>query len=104
MKEFKGTKKPLHPVDYAGRISIQDGPYYEDRDVLLYAETWQGDAVSKSEAEANARLFCAAPELLFSLQNLIKGIEGLPPLTAIAGALEKEYKQAELAINKALEE
>lgn len=59
------------------------------------------DWMPEEEMEANAKLIAAAPDLLEALQNLMKGVEGLPPLTAIAGALEKQYKQAEQAIKKA---
>lgn len=55
------------------------------------------------ECKANAKLIAAAPELLEALQNLMKGVEALPSLTAIAGSLEKQYKQAEAAIKKATE-
>ena len=37
-------------------------------------------------------------ELREALQSLMGGVRGLPPLTAIAGTLEKQYKQAEAAI------
>ena len=37
-------------------------------------------------------------ELKEALQSLMGGVRGLPPLTAIAGTLEKQYKQAEAAI------
>ena len=37
-------------------------------------------------------------ELREALKNLMDGVRGLPPLTAIVGVLEKQYKQAEAAI------
>lgn len=70
------------------------------------------------EMHANATLICDAgntaqkcgllpsellqqrDELKEALQSLMDGVRGLPPLTAIAGVLEKQYKQAEAAIKK----
>lgn len=53
------------------------------------------------KVKMNAKLAAAAPELLEALENLMKGVAGLPPLSAIAGALENQYKAAEAAIKKA---
>ena len=39
-------------------------------------------------------------ELIEALTNLLNAVHGLPPLTAIAGVLEDEYKSAENLINK----
>ena len=59
-----------------------------------YSSDWQELPKELKKADS-------ATELLEALQNLMKGVEGLPPLTAISGALEKQYKQAEKAIKKA---
>lgn len=56
--------------------------------------------ISKENME-NAQLISAAPDLLLALENLMEGVSSLPPLTAIAGSLEKQYKEAENAIKKA---
>lgn len=49
----------------------------------------------------NANLLSAAPDLLSALKNLMSGVENLPTLSAISGVLEKQYKQAEIAVKKA---
>jgi len=46
----------------------------------------------------NTGLLRQRDELREALQSLMGGVRGLPPLTAIAGTLEKQYKQAEAAI------
>ena len=73
-----------------------------DKDIII-DNAMDSDYRARRQVEtlANAQLIAAAPELLFALQNLMKGIEGLSPLTAIAGMNGKEYKQAEKA-NKTL--
>ena len=108
MKELGITKGEWIGVDYAGHYSIQVAPFYGARDLL--------DEDKTNEAEANMQLCCDAgntaqkcgllpsellqqrDELREALQNLIDEVRGLPPLTAIAGVLEKQYKQAEAAI------
>jgi len=62
---------------------------------------WVNGLTNKEEQKANAKLIAAAPELLEALKVLMEGVVGLPPLTAIAGTLTKQYKQAEQAIKKA---
>lgn len=97
MKEFKGTNKQLHYVDYAGQFVIQDGPMYEDCNVLNYDDCVI-KAVTKQEAEANARLFCAASKMLHVLQDIVFNLKQLPPAHIIDTAIE----EAEKSINKAL--
>lgn len=100
MKEFKGTTgewKAVHYSPWSNKVTTVDG--YEIADV--YDGRCNG-VFSITEAEANAQLIAAAPELLNALQALMDGVANLPPLTAIEGVLEKQYKQAEKAINKAL--
>ena len=47
-----------------------------------------------------ALLITALPEMFIALEALVKGVCRLPPLTAIAGVLEAEVKQANAAIAK----
>lgn len=98
VKRFKGDAiygeqyhivSDLHPNDHNVEHSFE-GAHIAD--ISAFSE----------ESTANAHLISAAPELLNALQALMDGVANLPPLTAIEGALEKQYKQAEKAINKAL--
>lgn len=104
MKEFKGTKTPLFAHDYAGHLRIQDGNFYESRDVLSY-DTICGSGVSKEEAEANAALFCNAYELLAALQNFVFKYESAQNngITNV-GILGNAYVKAKEVIIKAIGE
>ena len=59
------TKGVWYPVEYAGYWRIQDGPMYGDIDLL------DAEQVGEKEAEINAKLIAAAPELLEALQLVI---------------------------------
>jgi hypothetical protein len=59
---MKHTPGPWYPTEYAGYWELNDGPYYENAQ-LLNAEDYPN-------AEANATLAAAAPELLEALQML----------------------------------
>lgn len=48
--EFKGTKKDWHIVEYAGFLVIQDGQFYEDKNILDF------EIVGEVQAKANAKL------------------------------------------------
>lgn len=93
MKEFKGTKSEW-------KIQEPYNTFVYGSDGKLICQI-KYDPFSE-ESTANAQLIAAAPELLNALQALMDGVANLPPLTAIEGILEKQYKQAEKAINKAL--
>lgn len=93
MKEFKGTKGEWKiPEPYNTFVYGSEGKLICQIKYAPFSE----------ESTANARLISASPELLDALQALMDGVANLPPLTAIEGALEKQYKQAEKAINKAI--
>jgi hypothetical protein len=63
------------------------------------AKCWQKDfAVDKQEAEANARLIAAAPDLLQALARLVDRIEE----QKLQDYFPHAYKRALEAINKAL--
>ena len=66
------TKKEWHYVDYAGIFLIQDGPFYEDHN-LLDTDNFP------VQAEANARLMSSAPELLSALSK-IEQLSDMPGL------------------------
>ena len=57
----KHTSGPWYPVGYACYTLIQSGPDYTDTDILNSDEC--------DEAEANANLIAAAPELLEALKR-----------------------------------
>lgn len=67
MEEFKGTKK-VYAVEYAGTIFMNEGPHYEDENVLDMSRV--GDEV----AWANAKLYESAPDLLEALQESNKDL------------------------------
>lgn len=117
MKEFKGTKwtrgKLLKTriTSQWDQESFEKTNCYERARVFSnFSEEDQGKSrvlvctlnVSHQDYELNGSLISAAPELLDALQALMEGVANLPTLTAIDGVLEKQYKQAEKAINKAL--
>lgn len=94
MKEFKGTKGEWYTVEYAGMMSIQNGPSYEDDNILDI------DIVCKEQFYANAKLIAAAPELLqlaIDTLNLCSMLK-MPNESQL---IELE-KKCEAAINKAL--
>jgi len=69
--ETKFTKGKWFAVDYAGTFSIHSGEYYGDDDILCYQDfDGQEFCISQEEAEANAKLITAAPEL-FQLLDFI---------------------------------
>lgn len=77
--EQKYTPAPWFAVDYAGSFCIQNGPMYDDTDLLCYDSIFS-DIVppSKDVVEANAKLMAAAPEMLKDLKSLILSIESHP--------------------------
>lgn len=100
MKEFKGTRDKLSVKDYGHEVRVirrKNGMIDDIAQIDFYLND-----LTKEENKANAVLFSSAYELLDALQTLMDGVANLPPLTAIEGVLEKQYKQAEKAINKAL--
>lgn len=110
MRKFSGTKggwKVQHSQSktaYNVVGTVLGGKYKVARCPYIKDETLS-DAFNQreeQEAKADARLIAAAPELLEALQALMEGVRQLPPLSAIAGVLESQYKQAQAAISKAL--
>ena len=102
MSKFRGTKKKLHAVEIAGFYVIQDGENYEDNNVLDF-NNCEGDfakeEVRKEIAYANAKLFCASPDLLKALKDMVKMYEAILP----AGGYQGFYDSAVYAIRKATE-
>ena len=89
--ETKFTKGKWHPVNYAGYWCIQTENYYNKQDLL--------DENKCSEAEANAKLIAAAPELLENLIRIIDRIEENDYQNSFPSA----YERAKKAIKKATE-
>lgn len=117
MEEFKGTPGPWHikPVEGAtveGDLNvIQTNPAHEKGYHIAYATSWNDDAESAVEADANTRLIAAAPELLEALLEMVGCIDyyaGLkeseqPNIEDWAYASNSaEIEKARCAINKAL--
>lgn len=63
MNEFKGTKEKWYSVEFAGFINIQDGEFYEDKNILDFED------VGSDIAKANALLISKAPEMLEMLKE-----------------------------------
>jgi len=72
--------------DECGRLKYQVDRLTRERDELKAETIWEkcGSELWKRQRD----------ELIEALRELLKGIEGLPPLTAIAGMLEKQYSKA----------
>lgn len=65
----KHTPAPWFAVDYAGSFCIQNGPMYEDKDILSYDSISGIEySVTKEEAEANAALMVIAPDMFEHLE------------------------------------
>ncbi|WP_123138887.1 hypothetical protein [Enterobacter genomosp. O] len=92
--------KPVSNATVEGNLNIiqtesSTGKGYH----VSYSASWDDNEVTKLEAQANANLIAAAPDLLEALQELIflyEHDEGCKELT--------EYKRAKTAISKALGE
>lgn len=107
MKQFKGTKGPWYVSERRGDlIDIRHDNSGPGEISLNLARVVARRSWSK-QAEANAKLIAAAPELLEALQELICGYEHKGYLDddlfdmTISG---DDIKRAVLAINKALGE
>lgn len=70
MSELKHTPGPWYAVNYADFWDIQDDPHYGKTDLL--------DAHTCDQAEANAKLMAAAPELIKALITLKEWVGKLP--------------------------
>lgn len=100
--EFKGTKGEWHAVNYAGFYTIQDEPFYGEKDLLNYDHDLIREPVSIEEAEANAQLMASAPDLLNACIEMIKwvdGDEGMKAITDIEPIIIAAIHKA-LAISK----
>lgn len=69
----KHTPAPWFAVDYAGTLNIQDGPTYEDRNVLSYDKIWNENTFCKETVEANAALMVIAPDMFEHLEAIADG-------------------------------
>lgn len=102
--EAKHTPGPWFAVDYSGSYFIQNGPMYEDKGILSYDYSTFGEkySVTKEEAEANAALIIAAPEMFeacLSAKAMYEA-QGINEHSRIGG---EQYKQLLQAIEKATE-
>ena len=109
MEEFKGTKgewKIKHSVNnlafniigtiHGGRYKVARVPYHID--VKFSSEL---NDKEKLEAEHNAKLIAAAPDLLDACMTVVSGYEG-DGMEQMGARDEVFYKYCKLAINKAL--
>lgn len=95
MKEFKGTKgewKILPTSEYRKWVNVTS-----EKGVI--ARVFYGEAppvVYKEEAEANAKLIAAAPDLLEALQEILEAVDNSvwnhPSLEKGKKAIEKSIK------------
>jgi len=74
----KHTPGPWYPVNYAGLMHIQDGPFYTDKNIL------DDEYVGEEEVEANGLLAAAAPDLLDIVIHLLAEGAGSPELIDMA--------------------
>lgn len=88
--EFSGTPGPWFTVKYAGYWILQSNPYYESIDVL------NEDNFEGGQAEFNARLAAAAPDLLEACIGLL---EGWNNCSTSLKDLEKARKAIEKSLN-----
>ncbi len=89
----KHTPGPWFPVEYADSFIIQDGPYYEDDNVLSYDAF---SSIKEDTAKANAKLAAAAPELLVALEGAVTAMKAVT-----SSAIKPFIDRAESAIKKA---
>jgi hypothetical protein len=85
--------------DVTGDLSDRDGAIYSETSNTIVADNVYGR--SEAEADANARLIAAAPDLLAACEALCEAVAGQSALLAIEGALVVEYREALAAIAKA---
>jgi len=67
--DTKHTKGQWYATEFAGRWMISDSNFYDGDDLL------DSDDKGEPEAEANAKLMAAAPDLLEALQKAVEVIE-----------------------------
>lgn len=66
---WKGTLGPWYAVEYAGQWNLNDGPYYECKNVM------SADDVTYEIAEANSFMASAAPEAIEFIADLLENLE-----------------------------
>lgn len=93
--EKKFTQRPFYPVEYAGIYLIQDDDHYEGHNLL-------DNDNFPDQAEYNAKLMAAAPDLLEACltAKAMYEAQGINENSRIGG---EQYKELLGAIKKALE-
>lgn len=91
MSNFKGTKGPWFPVDYAGRFIIQTEDSYSDSD-----DVFESDDFSYEEVKANSKLASKAPEMLEILEDILNVIDWSTEHWQGNGGKEREQKIKQL--------
>ena len=103
MKEFKGTQGEWdYDINANNRFDIYLKNSIKSIAIVKYGKV--SYSPNKKESEANAKLISAAPDLLHSLQNILKSHKKGVEILESKGVLstDKYIIESEAAIEKAL--
>lgn len=92
---WKGTPSPWHAVEYAGQWNLNDGPYYEAKNVM------SADDVTYQVAEANSFMASAAPEAIDFIADLMEFFDFLELLETDKINIEPWRTKGEEILKKA---
>ena len=95
VERWMGKKHPITMQSYVSDLTALISEHYVAKAAYIALE----NTLAKAEAK-NLELLQQRDELKEALKLLMAGVNRLPPLTGIHGALENQYKIAEAAIKK----